>query len=133
MSVVSGVYGDVTLPSGHNASIATWSADLLQQLNDVTSFNDAPWGVVIGSIKRLRGSAGGFVKSNESNSTPGFNIISVTGGSFVLKVDDTNASNYAFTGVIGRINISQDVNSVARCVFDFESSGAVTETWDQTS
>jgi hypothetical protein len=132
---ISGVTGSVTLPSGHNGRIRAWSATLSQSINDATGFSQARWAVNLGGIASLSGSASGYLEFDNATTTPGIVISTAPGptvaGAAMVLTAGTGCA-LSFTGVISSISLGQSVDGVGTVAFSFVSSGAVTESWDQT-
>lgn len=132
---ISGTTGSVTLPSGHNARIRAWSGTLSQSINDATGFSQARWATNLGGIASLSGSASGYLEFDAATTTPGLvttaqPTMAVAGASMVLQAG--TGCSITFTGVISSISLGQSVDGVGTVAFSFVSSGALTETWDQS-
>jgi hypothetical protein len=135
---ISGVTGSVTLPTGHNARIRAWSATLSQSVNDATGFSQARWATNLGGIASLSGSASGYLEFDATTTTPGIvdtgapaMDVTTAAGSMIL-VAGTGCS-LTFSGIISSISLGQSVDGVGTVAFSFVSSGAITETWDQSA
>lgn len=129
-TVAVGVDGSVSFISGHNAVFDSFELMIGQRLVSTTGFGDT-FEEVRGGLKYGSWTCAGKPKFDVSSSAPNLDGIAGAGGSITLTV--ATGCTFQFTGVIERGGISSDVNGGARLVYSGVTSGAVTETWDETT
>ena len=134
--------GSATLGTSneHNAHLATWNASFSRQVSDVSGFSDSARRRVLG-VYDASGSAGGVMKANAVNTSPGINTtdwktdgISLTLLARVaVSAASVNACSVSFNAVISDIAISSAKTGDAGISFNFQMSGgaAPTESWDE--
>ncbi len=131
---LSGTLGSVTLPTGHNVRVRAWSAEQSQSINDVTGFTQSPWCAHLGGLKRLTGSASGFLEYDNTATAPGLGgttpTMSIAGGAMTLQA--FTGCTLTFTGIIGSIQVGQSVDGVGTAKVDFVADGAPIQAWDET-
>lgn len=119
--------GNVSLPSGHSASINTWSATLTRVTSVVTGFGDAGHRRVASAVLDITGSAGGVPEYDASSTSPwGFADTSHAAASMTLSVDDTVGAvcSIEFDAVINSLSLSSTQDGDATVTFNFEIADA---------
>jgi hypothetical protein len=129
-TVAIGTDGNVTLPSGHAAKLMSWAADFSQAAIETTNYADSGWRTFRGGLKGASGAAVGFPFFDVASSTPGFQVIASGGGSLTLTA--ATGCTYTGTAIITNIRHDTDLQGNARITFEFQFTGAITETWDVT-
>lgn len=140
---ITGVGGSVTMPTGFNAKLASWSATLNITTEEVTGFDSGGCEEHEPVALGISGSATGTLQYDDSNAKP---MPSALGDGSVLAVGDLTTNlmgsltllaitgcSWAFTAVITGINIERPAKGKATVTFNFQSSGAITQTWDETA
>ncbi len=126
--MVSGTTGNVSLPSG-GAKIAAWQASISQTVTDTTGYADDIWGTAVGENNLvLAGSASGFLTKGTSSDQPNAaTLLTAAGGSIVLTAD--TGCTFTFGAIVSDVIISHSRIGPQTIVFNFRSSGVVTEVW----
>lgn len=115
-----GTTGSVTLPNSvTTVYLRAWSATSAQGVVDVTGFSSAGWAERVGTLKSLTGSASGQV---DTAKIPITSALTGTPASMTLQL--ATSQTYTGSAVISNFTVSQVVEGVATCNFDFVSSGA---------
>lgn len=134
VTTIQGTGGDVSLPTGFGAKLASWTANIDVTVVDTTGFSDNGWRSRRPTKVQLTGSASGTVDDTSlplngslPSSTAG---LSNAKGSFTLTA--ATGCTYGFTGVISRVSMTRANDGKGEITFDFTSTGTVTQTWDQT-
>ena len=137
MAYLTGLNGKITMPSGYNAKLNTWSATLSRAVSDMTAFEDTGKRRQLG-IMDMTGSAAGHLLSDVSSSDPGLTRMEAntdaTGAALVLYCFSTS-STISATCVVDSIALSYDANADATVSFNFQLSGGVVPdaTWDESA
>lgn len=138
---IAGIGGGITLPSGFNAKISSWSASLSIRTEEVTGFDSGGCEEHEPVMTGLTGSATGTVQYDAASTAP---IPGALADGSVMAVGDLeNAKGsitlteitgctYAFTGII--TNVAFDRPNAGRCgiTFDFLRTGPSTQTHDES-
>lgn len=129
-TILIGVDGSVTLPSGHAAKIKLWNGDFQHEIVDVTNFTSGGYRERRGGLKGMTGSAMGYPSFDAASTAPGATSVASAGSSITLTAK--TGCTYSFTAVISNIRFGVDVEGNQTITFDFVSSGTITEAWDVT-
>lgn len=124
----TGVDGNVSFISGHNASFNSWTLTVSQALVDVTAYGDV-YAAHVGGLKFGSWTVGATLKYDAASHSPNAEVLEKTGGSMTLQVA-TNCT-YAFTGIPVSCSLSSDVGGGARVTWSGVTSGTITESWDE--
>ena len=143
MAYLTGMDGAITLPTGYNAKISTWSATVSRVSLDMTSLGEGMKNRTMGIIDMV-GSAGGHMTRDVGSSTPGYvkmkELNNLAGDSITLThLPDpdggsaTKACSIAGTCIIDNIAVTSDVNGDATITFNFMLSGGAAPTvlWEE--
>jgi hypothetical protein len=125
-----GVNGSFTAPTGHTLKFDRWQLNVGQRLINTTGFESAGYEENTGGLKFGQWLASGHFKDNASGSSPGFDALNGAGGSGTFQV--ATGCTVAATLIVANIEGTSDVNSEARGTLSGVTSGAITETWDET-
>lgn len=128
-----GITGDVTLPTGFSLGVKGGTLTLSLVTIDVTTTSDGGNQKVVGGVRKARGTAIGIPKSGAAGNAPGFAAWASTSaatasGAGVFKVVGTTCQ-YTFNMLITNIRIQFTYAGSAVLTFDYESDGAIVETW----
>lgn len=130
MPNILGYTGNVTFPSGHAATVQTWSATVSRTVHDVTPM------AAVGMVRELgvqdvQGSIGGIMK--DGSDSPGFGSGVAAAGASAAELTLTAASGntLAFDAVFDSIAASSTVTGDATVTFNFQMSdqAGATITW----
>tara|TARA_Y100000114_G_scaffold148834_1_gene162338 strand:- start:487 stop:882 length:396 start_codon:yes stop_codon:yes gene_type:complete len=121
MANILGFNGNCTLPTGHNATLKTWSATVSRTVHDVTALSNTGMVRELG-IQDIQGSAGGIMK--DGSDTPGFFSGAQASGASAAQIVLTAATGntITFNCVIDTITASVDVTGDAPVTFNFQMS-----------
>ena len=134
MAFVRGIDGSVTLPTGFNLKVKSWSADLSQAINDATSFASSGWRKCATGVRSFSGTIAGTPEFNATTTAPIPTATGITQSSpanFVLTA--ATGCTYTFVGYLSNYRIVSDVEDNARVAYDFVADGEVTQAWDETA
>jgi hypothetical protein len=127
----TGTDGSVTFITGHNAKFASWTLNISQALVDVTGYDSSGYFQAVGGLKSGSWTVAATLKYDAATHTPGATAMTKNGGAMTLQV--ASGCTYAFTGIIISAGLSSDVGAGARIVYSGVTSGAITETWDESA
>lgn len=149
MANLTGSDGSVTLPSGFNATLNTWSANVTRVTSDVTGFGGTIRDRRASGVLDITGSAGGVPKrydGSSSGSDDNFapmphsstTISNFTGGALTLQVAAASGSGdnarLVFDAVFSSVAFSVTNDGDSTVTFNFELNDATpTITWDETA
>jgi len=138
MSYLTGNDGSITFPNAHQAQFNTWNATFSRNVSDVTGYGDTGRRRQLG-IWDVSGSAGGFMKFDAANTSPGADDIEDDGSSITLiaraaGTTGIGACSFSLTGVISEIAMTSTKTGDAAVSFNFSiSNGTIpSETWDES-
>jgi hypothetical protein len=140
MAYAIGSDGSVTLPSGYNAQLNTWSATISRTTSIVTGFGDTGHQRRASGVVDLTGSAGGVPEYNAATTIPfptaaGPPIVlnDAAGGSMTLQVAD--GCTLAFGAVFSSyaFSVTNDGDSTITFNFEMNDSDGPTVAWDETA
>jgi hypothetical protein len=120
--------GDVTLPSGYNAELQTWSCSITRTTQVVTGFGDTGTKRKQSAIVDLTGSAGGVPTYNDSSTAPfplsGTTMNDVAGGSISLFINNSSPDSLdckiVFGAVFSSYDLSSDQDGASSITFNFQ-------------
>lgn len=132
MALIQGKDGACTLPSGHFATLNTWSATFSHVVNDFTAFTNLGMVRQLG-IEDAQGSAGGYMLFGASSNDPGIfggedadtagqHTIGAGGAALVLTA--ASGCTITFDAIIDSIAVSSVVTGDAAITFNFQMSDA---------
>ena len=124
---IQGFDGSVTLPSGYNAKIKSYSVSLDMAMADVSVFQDT-WRQFRGGIQGGSGSLTGVMVYDASTTSPGFVASRTTAGT--LRLTQATGCYLEGSAFFTNISVQSSVDGDAVITMDFTFTGAVTETWD---
>lgn len=120
--------GNVTLPSGYNAELQTWSCSITRTTQIITGFGDTGTKRKQSAIVDLTGSAGGVPTYNAASTAPfpltGTAMNDVAGGSISLFVNDSSSNpldcKIVFGAVFSSYDLSSDQDGASNITFNFQ-------------
>lgn len=133
--VAIGSEGNVTLPSGFNATLNAWSCNITRATSNVTGYsNNGGTTRVASSVLDITGSAGGMPNYGSASTDPLSQFAtSATGGTVTLLVVGAVSSecSISFNAVFNSISIGSTQDGEATVSFNFEaaSESGPTFTW----
>jgi hypothetical protein len=140
---IAGVGGGLTMPTGFNAKLSAWSATYNITTEEVTGFDSGGCEEHEPVAISVSGSGTGTLQYDDSNAKP---LPTALADGAVLAVGDllTNAvgsltltaitgCTWAFSAVISGIAIERPAKGKATVTFNFQSTGPITQTWDETA
>lgn len=137
MATIEGLNGAVALPTGFYCKFNTWSATVAITVVDTSGFTDNGWKTVAPVQVSLSGSAAGTGIFNVASASPINSTVmgstaglSSASGSFTLTA--TTGCTLGFSGTVTQVGFSRPVAGKLDVTYNFESSGQVTQTWDET-
>lgn len=122
--------GSVSFVSGHNLCADEFELAVGQQLINTTCFGDT-YETNRAGLKFGRWSVSGKAIYDAGSTKPGLDDLSGTGGTITLTI--ATGCTEAFTGIISTAAVRSNVNGEVRLTYNGVTSGAVTETWDETT
>lgn len=134
ISYLTGNDGGITFPNANQANFMTWNATFSRNVSDVTGYGDTGRRRRLG-IWDVSGSAGGTLKSNEANSSPGVDAVAIDGAAITLfSKTAATACSHTLTAVITEIAITSTKTGDAAISFNFAiANGTIpTESWDES-
>lgn len=134
MALTKAVGSDASISfiSGFNACFDTFSLVIGQRLINTTCFGDS-YETNRAGLKFGRWSASGKPIFDAATTKPGFDDLTGTSaGSGTITLTVATSCTLAFTGIIDSIGIDTNVNGETRLTYTGVTSGAITETWDET-
>ena len=133
-SYLTGNDGGITFPNDHQAQFNTWNATFSRNVSDITGYGDTGRRRQLG-IWDVSGSAGGILKVDAPNTSPGVASMAEDGASITLLAKTSStACSYAMTAVISEIAITSTKTGDAGVSFNFSiADGTIpTESWDES-
>lgn len=138
LSTIQGVGGGVTFVTGFYAKFTAWTANITNETVETTGFSDAGNSTnESGGPIKLEGTAVGVAQfdatttallpSGALGATPTFSSWKGT-----MTLTATTGCTYAFTAVISGMATGRQYNGRMEVTYSFVSSGAITQTWDET-
>lgn len=125
-----GTDASISFISGHNACFDRFELTIGQRLVNTTCFGDTYESNRAG-LKFGRWMAEGKPIYDDTTTKPGFDDMTGTGNTVTFTI--ATGCTLAVTCIIDTISVRADVNGEQRLTYTGVTSGAVTETWDETS
>lgn len=123
--------GNVTMPTGHNFEAQSWSLNINQVVTDITSYSDT-WRTMRGGVKGGSGSISGVPEYDDTGLAPNADTLSAAPvASMVLTM--ATGCTYGSSIVVESFDLGSSKTGDATIALNFQTSGAVTETWDETA
>lgn len=130
MEKATGVDGDIDFISGHNACFDIFEMERMQQLINTSCFGEDEEDFT-GSTQGGSCHAEGTIKYNATDTAPGVDAMSKTGGAVTLTY--APACTHVFNLVLSSIRTRVVKLGESRVTFDGRMKGALVETWDESS
>lgn len=138
MATIRGTGGSITLPTGFNAKLATFSFSLEIRHVDTTGFIDTGWMTEESVCQRLSGSAAGTMIFNVASSVPvpatlmgATPALTAASGSIVLTF--APGCTWTFTGSISQVSGDRGACEKSNITYEFlHAGGGVVQVWDET-
>jgi len=135
MADVAGLGGNITLPSGINIAVFSWSLTHDIDINPVPPAFGSKWETAVHGAGRLTGSAAGKIEYDASSTQP----LDLSGtdwsnqaGQLVLTAE--TGCTYTFNAVFANFAFERQHGDYMGCTFDFRNSDStVTVAWDETA
>lgn len=126
-TVAIGNDGNITLPSGHNAHINSWTANVSRVENVITGFSDDAARRRLG-VQDITGSASGFPNFGESGTAPGTDAAD-PGGDLTLTI--ATGCTLQAAVVLTSFEFGSSKTGDATLTFNFanEDGKEIVETW----
>lgn len=143
MSTIQGTGGGITLPSGYNAKVESWSASHEVLTTETTGFGDGGAEVHEPVYTKMSGSCAGTLQFDATNTAPLPGAI-VDGGALTqsdletnckatLTLTATTGCTYAFTAIMTVTGFNRPEKDKATVTYNFISTGQITQAWDETA
>lgn len=137
---IQGKGGNVTLPTGFNAKLDTWSASLDIKTTDITGFSDNGNRSVRPVLGSMSGSAGGTLITDSApvataalGATPDLSAckgtITLTAAA-ATSTSSTATSYYTFPALVTGVQMGRPNADKGTVTFNFQSRGAITRVWE---
>ena len=135
---IQGVGGNITMPTGFNSKYNRWQATANFSVVDTTGFSDSGYRTRALTIADISGSATGTALFDDASTSPiaaavlaaTFAPLSAQGS---ITLTHTTGCTHSFTGVISSVGFDRPIDGKEDTAHTFESSGAITQTWDETA
>jgi len=140
MAYAIGSDGSVTLPSGYNAQLNTWSATISRTTSVVTGFGDTGHQRRASGVVDITGSAGGVPEYDDTATIPFPTaagppkvLDDAAGGLMTLQVAD--GCTLAFGAVFSSyaFSVTNDGDSTITFNFEMNDNDGPTVAWDETA
>jgi len=138
MSTIQGINGAYSGVTGFNAKMASWTANINIDNVETTGFSSNGYRDREPVIVHLDGNASGTGEFDASSTAPtpsallaGTAAVSNAKGSMTLTA--TTGCTLAFTGVMQQVGLNRPNDGKLDVNHSFVSSGAITQTWDETA
>ena len=139
MAYAIGSDGSVTLPSGYNAQLNTWSATISRTTSVVTGFGDTGHQRRASGVVDITGSAGGVPEYNASStafaptdSGPPKVLADAAGGDITLTVASGCTLTFGAVFSSYAFSVTNDGDSTITFNFEMNESAGPTVAWDET-
>jgi len=126
-TAIAGISGTITFPSGQNIRAASWSVEMVQEVNDCSGFTIQPDRENLVGMRGWSGSAAGYLEYNAASSSPG----KLVGGSITFTA--ITGCTLAGTVRVTRQTFGTGIDGNAIGAIEYVGSGACTLTWDETA
>ncbi len=135
---IQGVGGSCTMPSGFNAKLSEFSANIDLNSVDTTGFSDVGWVVHEATFMHFTGSAKGTMVYDAANSSPmpaaltgATPTLTAANGSMVLTF--AVGCTWTFNAHVSKVAVTRPTQGKADITYDFEhQGGGVAQVWDET-
>jgi len=137
MATIKGTGGSVSGNTGFQGKINAWSATIDSGVADDTGFSDAEFTAACATGFTMTGSFSGNIQYDDSATAPtptGFTLADYELASLVLTAE--TGCTYTMAAVITSANVNvtgAQGRAAANGTWNFQSSGSITEAWDETS
>ena len=139
LQTIQGVGGSFTTISGFNAKFNAWTANITNETVETTGFSDAGNSTnESGGPVKLEGTAVGvaqfdaattaLIPSAALGATPTFSSWKGT-----VTLTAATGCTYGFTAVVSGVSTGRQYNGRMEVTISFVSSGAITQTWDESA
>lgn len=133
-TVIHGILGSVTMPSGFSIKTDSWYLTLEQAAVETTGYADNGDRTYRGGLRGGSGSFSGFLEEGSGATAPGWGTIAAgsnqSATSMVLIASTGGSdSKYTFSAIITSLKVDHNVQGQVRVTADFVASGAITEAW----
>lgn len=129
MATIQGTGGNVTI-AGYNGKMVSWTANFNVETADTTGFTSSGFGEVEPVICSVEGSATAIAQYDATNTAPAPTLSGLPSASPVAVVLTMQSGNtWSFSAVVSRVSMTRPVDGKMDLTFDFQSDGAVTQSW----
>jgi len=141
MSTAQGLAGSITMPTGYNMKHASFDLDHSTETVDTSGFEDNGFRTREPVVTSFTGSTAGTLEWDASNTAPLPSVLA--DGSAMAATDLSNAQGtltmqvvtgctIAATCNVTGFSASRSFDGKADASYNFESTGPITQSWDET-
>lgn len=137
ITTIEGLGGSVTTITGFNGSINAWSMTVDITIVETSGFTDKGYRVKAPTCVSATGSFTATGQFDAASTTPiaaaGLTTTAGLSSYFgTLTLQAKTGCTYAMSAVISQVSMNRAFDGKLELTFNFESSGRITQTWDQT-
>ena len=131
--VATGVDGNITFVTGHNAKFDRWEAVYGQRMINISGFDSGGDEEAEGNMRYGRGAATGTMRYGTNPNTA--NTATAIGSATLVRTGQTITlvpgvgCTISHLAIVSEVMPSVDVNGEARVTFNYTKTGPSTETW----
>jgi len=138
---IAGVGGGVTMPSGFNGKINSWSGTMTQHTEEITGFDSGGFDEHVGVGLGMSGSAAFTGVYDDANSIPmpasfadgaALAVGDLLSAQGTLTLTAITGCTFAGAAIVTSISFSRNAKGVLSGTFSFNFTGFITQTWDST-
>lgn len=138
---IKGSTGSITFTDGEIAArLENWSASFDNTVVEYRPFDAAPFPVRHVTGISLSGSATGVIQFDDTTTAPFKTSLTSTGvlteanmNDVALVLTATTGCTYGFNAALDGVSITRPSDGRAEITVNFSSTGAITQTWDETA